>query len=88
MINDLLFMGGTAYFNETDFNEVKNSVDWYAVQKDKGVFFPATKEEKKENVKEKIQVILNNLGLISKYYIIWDYANNSLGYVGEKEEIN
>ena len=84
----LTLIGGTAYFEETEFNKIKNFVEWYAVQKDGGIFFTA-KEVTKENIKKNIKDFLYSLNLNDvKYYIVWDFANNQLEYVGEKEEIN
>ena len=91
----LTLISGTAYFNEIDFNKIKNFVEWYAIQKDNGVFF-TTKEATKEAIKENIKNLLYSLNLNNvKYHIIWDFAketNNPLyplgEYVGEREEIN
>ena len=86
----MTLIGGTAYFDETNFNKIFNFVEWYAVQKDNGIFFTTKEASTKEAIKENIKNLLYSLNLNNvKYYIIWDFVkDNSLEYVGEREEIN
>ena len=85
----MTLIGGTAYFDETDFNKIKNFVEWYAIQKDNGIFFTTKEASTKEAIKENIKNLLYSLNLNNvKYYIIWDFAKDTLEYVGEREEIN
>ena len=85
----MTLIGGTAYFNETDFNKIKNFVEWYAVQKDNGIFFTVKGASTKEAIKENIKNLLYSLSLNNvKFYIVWDFVKDTLEYVGEKEEIN